>query len=86
MSQDHSHETGGARFENPRGATDETSGMTNPGETPPAEGVGVGPTNPEMDVEEPGEGGRNRVWLYVIPALVLVFMVLAIIGRTAGMF
>ena len=46
----------------------------------------MGPTNPEMDVEKPGEGGRNRVWLYAIPALVLVFMVLAIIGRAAGMF
>ena len=72
MSQDHSHETGGARFENARGATDETSGMTNPGETPPAEGVGVGPTNPEMDVEKPGEGGPVSYIHLTLPTILLV--------------
>jgi hypothetical protein len=67
-------------------ATDENSGYSIDGDTPPAEGLGVGPTNPELDVDRPGESAKNKTWLVVTLALVVVFVVLAIIGRWAGMF
>lgn len=70
----------------PRAATDENSGITNPEDTPPAEGAGVGPHNPQQDRERRGEGGWNRAWLVGLSLLVLVFIVLAVIGRVAGMF
>jgi len=67
-------------------ATREHSGYSIEGDTPPAEGLGVGPTNPEMDVERRGEGAKGKTWLVLVLALVVVFVVLAIIGRIAGMF
>lgn len=67
-------------------ATRETSGHSIDGDTPPAEGASVGPTNPELDVDRPGTGAKNKTWLVVILALVLLFVVLGIIGRVAGMF
>ncbi|MDI3330323.1 MAG: DUF6480 family protein [Micrococcus sp.] len=67
-------------------ATRESTGHSIEGDTPPAEGLGVGPTNPDMDVEKPGEGAKNKVWLVLVLVLVVVFVVLAIIGRFAGFF
>lgn len=67
-------------------ATRETSGHSIDGDTPPAEGASVGPTNNELDVDQPGVGAKNKTWLVLILALVLVFVVLGIIGRVAGMF
>lgn len=64
--------------------TDEHSGYSIDGDTPPSEGLGVGPTNPQVDIERPGEGPRNKVWLVLILAVVSVFVVPAIIGRIAG--
>jgi hypothetical protein len=65
-------------------ATRESTGHSIEGDTPPAEGAGVGPTNPDMDVEKPGEGAKGRVWLVLVLVLVAVFVILAIIGRIAG--
>ncbi|MGW9551145.1 DUF6480 family protein [Citricoccus zhacaiensis] len=67
-------------------ATNEDSGYSIDGDTPPAEGLGVGPTNNELDVDRPGVGAKNKTWLVVTLALVFVFVILAIIGRIAGMF
>ncbi len=67
-------------------ATRESTGHSIEGDTPPAEGLGVGPTNPDMDVEKRGEGAKNKVWLVLVLVLVVVFVILAIIGRFAGFF
>lgn len=67
-------------------ATHETSGHSIDGDTPPAEGASVGPTNNELDVDRPGVGAKNKTWLVLILAIVLIFVVLGIIGRIAGMF
>jgi Family of unknown function (DUF6480) len=67
-------------------ATRESTGHSIEGDTPPAEGLGVGPTNPDMDVEKRGEGAQNKVWLVLVLVLVVVFVILAIIGRFAGFF
>ncbi|NUL45797.1 hypothetical protein F7P69_11420 [Cellulosimicrobium funkei] len=67
-------------------ATNENSGHSIDGDTPPAEGLGVGPTNNELDVDRPGVGAKNKTWLAAILALVIIFVVLAIVGRIAGMF
>jgi hypothetical protein len=67
-------------------ATRESTGHSIEGDTPPAEGAGVGPTNPDMDVEKPGEGAKGKVWLVLVLVLVGVFVILAIIGRFAGFF
>lgn len=66
--------------------THESSGYSIEGDTPPAEGLGVGPDNPKLDIEPPGDGAKNKVWLVLILALVAVFVILAVIGRFAGMF
>ncbi|HEY4614164.1 MAG TPA: DUF6480 family protein [Citricoccus sp.] len=67
-------------------ATSENTGHSIEGDTPPAEGVGVGPTNPDMDVEKRGEGAQTKTWITLVLVLVIVFVVLAIIGRFAGFF
>ena len=64
----------------------ENTGHSIEGDTPPAEGVGVGPTNPDMDVEKRGEGTQTKTWITLALVLVIVFVVLAIIGRFAGFF
>lgn len=66
-------------------ATDEHSGYSIEGNTPPAEGLGVGPTNHEMDVESSGEGAKSKIGLVLILVLVGLF-VLLVIGRIIGMF
>jgi hypothetical protein len=67
-------------------AARESTGHSIDGDTPPAEGAGVGPTNPDMDVEKPGEGAKGKVWLVLVLVLVAVFVILAIAGRFAGFF
>ena len=64
---------------------DEYSGYSIEGDTPPAEGLGVGPTNHEMDVEKPGEGAKSKIGLVLVLVLV-AFIVLLVIGRIVGMF
>ena len=67
-------------------ATRESSGYSNDGDTPPAQGLGVGPTKNDIDVDHPGEGAKNKTAMIVIAALVALFIVLAIIGRFGGLF
>jgi hypothetical protein len=67
-------------------ATRESTGYSIEGDTPPAEGAGVGPTNPDVDVERRGEGTQGKIWLVLVLVLVAVFVILAIIGRFAGFF
>ena len=55
-----------------REATDETSGVAFDGDTPPAEGAGVGPDNPGMDVEQTGERSAGKIVLGLIIALVVI--------------
>lgn len=67
-------------------ATRESTGKSFEGDTPPAQGLGTGPDNPEQDVESRGEGSKNKFWLILIIILVLVFIVLAVVGRFGGFF
>lgn len=67
-------------------AANENSGYSFEGDTPPAEGAGVGPTNREMDVERPGEGSKGKIFLVLTVSLIAIFLVLGIIGRVIGMF
>ncbi|MGW5853110.1 hypothetical protein [uncultured Micrococcus sp.] len=66
-------------------ATDEHSGYTVEGDTPPAEGLGVGPTNPDMDVEKTGEGVNGKLIMGILIALVVVFLLLFVLGRVADL-
>ncbi|MGW9762056.1 DUF6480 family protein [Micrococcus aloeverae] len=68
-----------------REATDETSGVAFDSDTPPAEGVGVGPDNPGMDVEQTGERSAGKIVLGLIIALVVIGLLLFILGRVAGL-
>lgn len=68
-----------------RAAMDETSGVAFDGDTPPAEGVGVGPNNPGMDVEQTGERSVGKIVLGLIIALVVIGVLLFILGRVAGL-
>lgn len=67
-------------------ATNEYSGHSIEGDTPPAEGLGVGPTNKENDVDRPGEGAKGKIALVLILVLVVVFLALVVVGRIVGMF
>ena len=51
-----------------------------------AEGLGVGPTNNELDRDHPGDSAKGKVTLVVLAALVGLFIVLAIVGRIIGFF
>jgi hypothetical protein len=67
-------------------AMDEKTGYSIEGDTPPGEGLAVGPTYHDMDVDHRGEGTRNRLWLVLVLVLVAIFVILAIIGRFDGFF
>lgn len=69
-----------------RRAADEHSGHTDRGGTPPAEGSGVGPTNPQMDVEQPGERSTGRIILFAIIALLVIGILLFVLGRVFDLF
>lgn len=69
-----------------RRAADEHSGHTDRGGTPPAEGSGVGPTNPQMDVEQPGERSTGRIVLFAIIALLVIGILLFVLGRVFDLF
>lgn len=69
-----------------RRAADEHSGQSFSEDTPPAEGTGVGPTNPQMDVEQTGERSTGKIVLGVIIALVLIGILLFILGRVVTLF
>ena len=65
-------------------ATNEDSGYSIEGDTPPAEGLGVGDTNNELDVDRPGDRSKGKVTVIVLAVLVAAFLTLAIIGRVIG--
>ena len=67
-------------------AANEHSGYSVEGDTPPAEGLGVGPTNNEVDRERPGEGAVGKIVLIGLAVVVARFIVLAVIGRVIGFF
>lgn len=62
-------------------ASRESTGAAIDGDTPPAEGTGVGPTNNEMDRDKPGEGALGKIVLGVIVGLVVLFVLLYVLGR-----
>lgn len=66
-------------------ATDENSGHAVAGDTPPAEGLGVGPTNPGMEADKSGEGGMGRILLGLLIALVVIGVLLFVIGRISSL-
>ena len=66
-------------------AANEDSGYSVDGDTPPAEGIGVGPTNHQPDSDGPS-GGALKVILTILAVLFVVFIVLAIAGRVIGFF
>ncbi|WP_413317741.1 DUF6480 family protein [Agrococcus sp. 1P02AA] len=65
-------------------AADEHSGYSIEGDTPPAEGTGVGPTNPGLDRDRGSEGVRNKAWLIAIPAVLVIAVLLGVVGRIVG--
>ncbi|WP_072314659.1 DUF6480 family protein [Agrococcus sp. Marseille-P2731] len=67
-------------------AADEHSGFSIEGDTPPAEGTGVGPTNPGLDRDRGGEGAGNKAWLIAIPVVLVIAVVLGMVGRIIGFF
>lgn len=72
--------------EKARRAARESSGYEFEGDTPPAQGLGVGPTNPELDADRPGDSAKGKVALAVIVGLVVLFAVLWFVGAVVGMF
>lgn len=69
-----------------RRAADEHSGRSFSRDTPPAEGTGVGPTNPQMDVEQTGERSTGKIVLGAIIALVVIGILLFVLGRVFDLF
>jgi hypothetical protein len=67
-------------------ALNEESGLSIEGDTPPDAGSGVGPTNPELDVDRPGDSSKGKLALAVIIGLVALFVVLWFVGAVVGMF
>lgn len=67
-------------------ALDENSGYSIDGDTPPAEGLGVGPTNNAMDVEQTGERSVGKIVLIALAVLVVLGVLLAILGRVTTLF
>lgn len=67
-------------------ATHEDSGYSIEGDTPPAEGLGVGPTRHELDVDHPGDSAKGKIALAVILGVVVLFAVLWFVGAVVGLF
>lgn len=65
-------------------AANEHSGYSIEGDTPPAEGLGVGDTNNELDVDRPGDRSKGKITVVVLAVLVAAFLILAIVGRVIG--
>lgn len=72
--------------EKARKALDEQDGRSYAGDTPPDAGVGVGPDNPDLDVDRPGDSAKGKVWIGVIVGLVALFVLLWFVGAVVGMF
>lgn len=62
-------------------ASRESTGAAIDGDTPPAEGTGVGPTNNAMDREQPGERSLGKIVITVRAVLVALSILLFILGR-----
>lgn len=67
-------------------ALNEESGRSIPGDTPPDAGVGVGPNNPDVDADHPGDTSKGKVAIAVILGLALLFAVLWFVGAIIGLF
>lgn len=67
-------------------ALNEESGRSIDGDTPPDAGVGVGPDNPDLDVEHPGDSAKGKIAMVAILGLVVLFAVLWFVGALVGMF
>ena len=67
-------------------ALNEESGMSIQGDSPPDAGLGVGPTNHELDVDHPGDSAKGKIAIAVIMGLVVLFAVLWFAGAVVGMF
>ena len=65
-------------------AANEHSGYSVEGDTPPAEGLGVGPTNNELDRDRPGDSAKPKIILTILGVLVALFLVLVVVGRIIG--
>jgi hypothetical protein len=69
-----------------RDALNEESGRSIEGDTPPDAGVGVGPSNPELDADHPGDRSKGKVAIAVILGLAVLFAVLWFVGAVVGLF
>lgn len=80
------HEPTAAQADRAARALDENSGYSTDGDTPPAEGTGVGPTNNSMDVEKTGERSFSKVIVIALGVLVALTVLLFILGRVTSLF
>ncbi|MGQ1837988.1 DUF6480 family protein [Kocuria turfanensis] len=72
--------------EKAREALNEESGRSIAGDTPPDAGVSVGPDNPDLDVDHPGDSAKGKIAIAAILGLVLLFAVLWFVGAVVGLF
>ena len=61
--------------------TRESTGAAIDGDTPPAEGTGVGPTNNAMDREQTGERSLGKILIGLLVVLVALGILLFVLGR-----
>lgn len=62
-------------------ASRESTGAAIDGDTPPAEGTGVGPTNNAMDREQTGERSLGKILIGLLVVLVALGILLFVLGR-----
>ena len=62
-------------------ASREGTGAAIDGDTPPAEGTGVGPTNNAMDREQTGERSLGKILIGLLVVLVALGILLFVLGR-----
>ncbi|MGX5359623.1 DUF6480 family protein [Kocuria sp. KH4] len=72
--------------EKAREALNEESGRSIAGDSPPDAGLGVGPDNPDLDVDHPGDSAKGKIAIAAILGLVLLFAVLWFVGAVVGLF
>jgi len=72
--------------EKARKALNEETGYSVEGDTPPIAGLGVGPHNPDLDVDHPGDSSKGKIAIAVIFGFVVLFAVLWFVGALVGMF
>ena len=67
-------------------ALNEESGRSIEGDTPPDAGVGVGPDNPDLDVDHRGDSAKGKIAIAVILGFAVLFAVLWFVGAIIGLF